>query len=264
MKRLASSLAAILAIGSAGTAQGQQAQGEEKRPTIVLVHGAFAESSSWNPVISRLVSRGYSVVAAANPLRGIKSDATDLSAIVRSIQGPVVLVGHSYGGSVISTAAHGAPNVKALVYVAGYAPEVGESASELAARFPGGTLGEALAPPVQLASGGADLYILPARFWRQFAADVPESEAIVMAATQRPVLETALSEDATAAAWKTIPSWFIYGSLDRNIPRTLHTFMARRAAARENVEIAGASHVVMQSHPAAVAGMIERAASRRR
>jgi pimeloyl-ACP methyl ester carboxylesterase len=264
MKRLASSLAAILAIGSAGTSWGQQAQREEQRPTIVLVHGAFAESSSWNPVISRLVSRGYPVVAAANPLRGIRSDAADLSAIVRSIPGPVVLVGHSYGGSVISTAAHGAPNVKALVYVAGYAPEVGESASDLAARFPGGTLGEALAPPVQLASGGADLYILPARFWRQFAADVPESEAVVMAVTQRPVLESALSEDATAAAWKTIPSWFIYGSLDRNIPRTAHNFMARRAAARESVEVDGASHVVMQSHPAAVAGLIERAAAGRR
>ena len=245
-------------------AAGAQPRGETARPTIVLAHGAFAESSSWNAVITDLQARGYPVVAAAIPLRGVASDAAYLSTIVRSIPGPVVLVGHSYGGEVISVAGNGAANVRALVYVAGYAPDAGESAVSLSARFPEGTLGPALAPPVPTVDGARDLYILPARFHAQFAADLPAGEAAVMAATQRPVTEAALAEPlAGPVAWRATPSWFIYGERDLNIPRTLHAFMARRASARETVEVAGASHVVMISHPAAVAAMIDRAASAR-
>lgn len=236
---------------------------EAPMATIVLVHGAFADSSSWNPVIARLTKDGYSVIAAANPLRSLKGDADYVARIVKSVPGPVVLVGHSYGGEVISIAAYGQPNVKGLVFVAGFAPEAGESAASLGKRFPTGTLGETLAPAVQQADGGQDLYILQARYWSQFASDVADADATVMAATQRPITAAALVEPASAGAWSTVPSWFIWGSADKNIPKALHAFMAKRAAAREAVEVNGASHVVMLSHPQQVAAMIERAAAPR-
>ncbi|QXQ06818.1 alpha/beta hydrolase [Sphingosinicellaceae bacterium] len=236
------------------------AKSPTKPTTIVLVHGAFAGSSSWNAVVTDLEADGYRVIAAANPLRSLAGDADYLARIVKSIAGPVVLVGHSYGGEVIAVAASGAANVKGLVFVAGLAPEPGESAASLGARFPTGTLGQALAPPVVQASGDKDLYIDPAKYWQQFAADVPEPAAMQMAATQRPVTEAALNDAAGETAWKTTPSWFIYGSLDRNIPAALHAFMAKRAGAKQTVEIKGASHVVMISHPHEVTRLIERAA----
>ncbi|UAJ12466.1 alpha/beta fold hydrolase [Glacieibacterium megasporae] len=231
------------------------------KPTIVLVHGAFAGSSSWNAVITDLETDGYRVVAVANPLRGLATDADYVARIVKSIDGKVVLVGHSYGGEVIAMAATGASNVKSLVFVAGLAPVAGESAASLGARFPTGTLGKALAPPVIQANGDHDLYIDQAKYRAQFAADVPQAAAMQMAATQRPVTEAALGEAAGPTAWSTIPSSFIYGSLDKNIPAALHAFMAKRAGARESVEVKGASHVVMISHPLQVARMIERAAA---
>jgi len=231
------------------------------KPTVVLVHGAFADSSSWNAVIDRLQAKGYTVVAAPNALRSVKSDAAEVGSLVKSITGPVVLVGHSYGGSVISEAADGLPNVKALVYVAAFAPEVGESAGQLAGQFPGSTLGPALAPPVTLADGGKDLYIQPDKFRAQFAADVPAPQARLMAAGQRPIADAALHEASITAAWKTLPSWFIYGSADLNIPPAAQAFMAQRAHAKAAEEIKGASHVVMVSHPDAVAKLIEKAAA---
>jgi pimeloyl-ACP methyl ester carboxylesterase len=230
------------------------------KPTIVLVHGAFAESSSWNGVVKRLLAQGYPVVAAANPLRGLHSDAEYVATIFKSIPGPIVAVGHSYGGSVITDAAAGNSNVKALVYVAGLAPDTGESAADIGDRFPGSTLGPTLAPPTTLPDGGKDLYIQQDKFPLQFAADVPKPEAKSMAATQRPVTESALHEAATQAAWKTIPSWFIFGSLDKNITEAPHEFMARRANAKETIDVKGASHVVMVSHPDAVTALIEKAA----
>jgi pimeloyl-ACP methyl ester carboxylesterase len=169
-------------------------------------------------------------------------------------------VGHSYGGSVITDASVGNPNVKALVFVAGVAPDEGESVSSLVGRFPGSTLGPTLAPGVQLPGGGKDLYILQDKFPAQFAADVPKGQAKLMAAEQRPVTELALNEASGPAAWKTIPSWFIFGSLDKNIPEAAHKFMAQRANAKATVEIKGASHVVMISHPDAVAALIKQAA----
>ena len=252
--------ALILACALPGPARAQMPKPAEGKPTVVLVHGAFADSSSWNGVVSKLTSDGFPVVAAAVPLRSLKGDADYVSSLVSSISGPVVLVGHSYGGSVISVAAAGRPNVKALVFVAGFAPETGESAASLGAKFPTGTLGATLAPPVSLTDGNSDLYILQAKYWKQFAADVPEKDAIQMAAAQRPVTQSALGEPATAMAWRTLPSWFVWGSLDRNIPASLHKFMAQRADGLEAVEVPGASHVVMISHPDVVAKMIERAA----
>jgi pimeloyl-ACP methyl ester carboxylesterase len=231
------------------------------KPTVVLVHGAFAESSSWNRVVAKLLAKGYPVVAVANPLRGVKSDASYLASALDAIAGPVILVGHSYGGNVISVAASGKSNVKALVYVSGLAPDLGESASALVGKFPGSTLGPTLAPPVTLADGSKDLYILQEKFHAQFAADVPAAEAKLMAATQRPIVAAAFDEPAGTPAWKTIPSWFLYGSLDKNIPPAVHAFLAQRAGAKKTVEIKGASHVVMMSHPDALVTLIDDAAA---
>lgn len=190
---------------------------DRAKPTIVLVHGAFADSSSWNGVSAKLLNDGYPVIAAANPLRGVASDGAFVSSLVKNIPGPVVLVGHSYGGNVISVAVGSNRNVKSLVYVAGVAPDVGESASSLGERFPGSTLGPTLAPPVPLPGGAKDLYIQTAKFHAQFAADVSAGE---------------------------------------------HAFMAQRAKSRKTLAVDGASHVVMISHPAEVAKLIEEAATK--
>ena len=242
-----------LACASPATAQ-------STKPTIVLVHGAFAESSSWNGVVAELLADGYPVVAAANPLRGLKNDADYVAGVVGSVKGPVVLVGHSYGGSVISNV-QGAGQVKAHVYVAAFALEQGESTVAMSERFPGGTLGPTLAAPVTLAGGGKDLYIQQDKFNAQFAADVPAKQAKLDAATQRPITEAALGEGSGAPAWKSVPSWHIYGDADKNIPPAAMTFMAERAGAKEIVVLKGASHVPMVSQPRAVAEIIKRAAS---
>jgi pimeloyl-ACP methyl ester carboxylesterase len=229
------------------------------RPTIVLVHGAFAESSSWNGVVAELLADGYPVLAAANPLRGLKSDADYVAGIVKSIKGAVVLVGHSYGGSVITNVNEG--NVRALVYVAAFALAQGESTVEMSDRFPGGTLGATLAAPVALPDGGKDLYIQQDKFNAQFAADVPAKQAKLDAAAQRPIAEAALGEPSGAPAWKSVPSWHIYGDADKNIPPAAMKFMAERAGSKETVVLKGASHVPMVSQPKAVAAIIKRAAS---
>ncbi|HWH89452.1 MAG TPA: alpha/beta hydrolase [Pseudomonas sp.] len=231
------------------------------KPTVVLVHGAFADSSSWNGVVRILEKDGYPVIAAANPLRSVKGDAQSVADVLASVKTPVVLVGHSYGGPVISEAAYGNANVKALVYVAAFAPEKGETAAELSGRFPGSTLGPTLAPPVALADGGKDLYIQQDKFHDQFAADVSPADAKLMAATQRPVTVAALNEAATEPAWKTVPSYFVYGDQDKNIPAQALAYMAERAHAKKTVVVKGASHVVMVSNPKVVASLIETAAA---
>lgn len=231
------------------------------KPTVVLVHGAFADSSSWNGVVKILEKDGYPVIAAANPLRSVKSDAQSVADVLASVKTPVVLVGHSYGGPVISEAAYGNANVKALVYVAAFAPEKGETAAELSGRFPASTLGPTLSAPVELADGGKDLYIQQDKFHEQFAADVSPADAKLMAATQRPVTVAALNEAATEPAWKTVPSYFVYGDQDKNIPAQALAFMAERAHSKQTVVVKGASHVVMVSNPKAVASLIETAAT---
>lgn len=232
-----------------------------QKPTIVLVHGAFADSSSWNGVVEKLRSHGYPVVAASNPLRGLGDDSAYVRQLVKSIDGPVVLAGHSYGGSVISNAAKGLEHVRALVFVAAFLPDEGESAVALSGKFPGSTLGETLRPvPVTLPGGSevADLYIEQSRFHQQFAADVPEETAAIMAVTQRPVADAALAEGASAPAWKDIPSWVLVASEDRNIPARVQTFMAERAKA--TVVSVDASHAVGVSRPGEVARLIDEAA----
>ncbi|ROM83033.1 alpha/beta hydrolase [Pseudomonas brassicacearum] len=255
MKKILSGLAFATAFAATGFANAA-----DVKPTVVLVHGAFADSSSWNGVVKILEKDGYPVIAAANPLRGVSSDAQSVASIVKNIKTPVVLVGHSYGGAVISEAAYGNQNVKGLVYVAAFTPEAGETAAELSGRFPGGTLASALSAPVELADGGKDLYIQQDKFHDQFAADVSEAEARLMAAGQRPITVAALNEAATDPAWKTIPSWFVYGDKDKNIPPQAMAFMAERAHSKQTVVVKGASHVVMVSNPKVVANLIERAA----
>ena len=256
MKKLFAAAAVATAMLSSSVVLAQSS-----KPTIVLVHGAFADSSSWNGVIRVLEKDGYPVVAAANPLRSVKSDAQYVGDIVAGIKSPVVLVGHSYGGSVISEAAHGRTNVKALVYVAAFAPLAGETAAGLSGKFPGSTLGPTLAPPVTLTGGGKDLYIQLDKFHDQFAADVPVLDANAMAAGQRPVTDAALNEPSSEPAWKTLPSWFVYGDKDKNIPPEALAFMAERAHSKQTVVVKGASHVVMVSNPARVAKVIESAAT---
>ena len=229
----------------------------EQTPTIVLVHGAFAESASWSSVVEQLQSRGHHVVAAANPLRSVAVDAAYVRDVVSAIGTPVVLVGHSYGGVVITEAAAHDDAVVGLVFVAGFAPDHGESAFQLSTMFPGSTLAEALVTH-PLTSGGNELAIRQDVFHRQFAADVPAPRAAVMGATQRPVTEAALSEPLStdAPAWRHVPSWFVFGDQDLNIPVALHRFLAERARAKSSRELAGASHALTVSEPEAVTATI--------
>jgi pimeloyl-ACP methyl ester carboxylesterase len=259
MKKITKILALATAIAASASITAQPSAAQPK-PTIVLVHGAFAESSSWDGVIAELERDGYTAVAAANPLRGVASDASAVAAFVRSISGPVVLVGHSYGGPVVTEAANGSPNVKALVYVAAFAPDRGESSLSLSAKFPGSTLGDAIVP-VERPDGVRDLFIERDKFHAQFAADVPATQAALMAATQRPVTEAALAEPSGEPAWRKLPSYSIYGSQDRNIPPAVMRFMAERAHSMKTVVIDGASHALMVSHPHEVASLIEAAAT---
>ncbi|WP_454702329.1 alpha/beta fold hydrolase [Agrobacterium burrii] len=259
MRNIPKILALAAAVGTAVTAFAQAAEPRAK-PTIVLVHGAFAESSSWNGVIGALSKDGYTAIAAANPLRSVASDAAAVASLLRSMPGPVVLVGHSYGGPVITEAANGNSNVKALVYVAAFAPDTGESSSSLSAKFPGSTLADALTT-TSLPGGGQDLYIRADRFHDQFAADVPEGEAQLMAVTQRPIAQAALAEPSKVASWRTLPSYAIYGSEDRNIPPAVMGFMAKRAGALKTVVIEGGSHALPVSHPKEIASLIEEAAA---
>ena len=237
---------------AAGAASGGPSSGGPK-PTIVLVHGGWADASSWDTVARRLQDRGYTVIAPANPLRGGQHDSAYLSSVLETISGPIVLVGHSYGGVVITNAATGNPNVKALVYVAAFAPDEGETVGQLLAMNPGS---EAAPPNLTFRPypDGVDVYITPSGFHRVFCADLPAKTAAAMAVTQRPIDAAALSEPSGVPAWKTIPSWYVVASNDEAIPPATERFMAKRAGAT-TVQIAS-SHVAMISHPAVVTDRI--------
>jgi pimeloyl-ACP methyl ester carboxylesterase len=232
------------------------------RPTIVLVHGAFADSSSWDQVIDVLLDAGHPVVAVANPLRGLAADAACVSDHLRSIEGPVFLVGHSYGGAVITNVDPEAAEILGLVYVAAFAPLPGDSCFELSAVFPGSTLGDALQAVSRSDGTTTDLLIVRERFHEQFAADVPAPRAARMAATQRPVTQEALVEPSgERSLWQQLPSWFVFGEEDRNIPKAVQHYMAERARAHRTIEIPGASHAVGVAHPGTTAGLILEAAA---
>lgn len=230
-------------------------------PTIVLVHGAFAESASWDGVVDPLRAAGHHVVAAANPLRGLATDAQSVSDLVRTIEGPVVLVAHSYGGSVISNVDADAGEIAGLVYVNGFAPDSGESCFQLAGMFPGSTLGETTVQPVPRSDGTTDLYVAADAFHDIFCADVSAPKAALMAATQRPATQEALVEPSgERPLWKPVPSWFLIGEEDRIIPAALQRYMAERAGAQRTVAIAGASHAAPVSRPDATVQLVLEAA----
>ncbi len=234
------------------------------QPTIVLVHGAFAESSSWDAVIDRLLDAGHPVIAAANPLRGLATDATAVADVVRAVEGPVVLAAHSYGGAVISNVPSDAGEIVGLVYIDGFAPAPGESCFELAGKFPGSMLGETTLRPVPRSDGTTDLFITVERFHDVFCADVPAPQAARMATTQRPASQEALVEPSgERSLWTEVPSWFLIGEDDHVIPAALQHFMAERAGARQTIEIPRASHGATVSQPHATADLILEAAASR-
>jgi pimeloyl-ACP methyl ester carboxylesterase len=223
------------------------------KPTIVLVHGAFADGSSWARVIPILQRDGYTVIAVQNPLTSLAADVETTRRVVDAQTGPVVLVGHSYGGAVITQAAAGSSNVKALVYIAAFAPEVGEPIGKFGEQYPT-ALGAALRP-----DAAGFLYIGPAQFHDLFAADLPEVETRVFAATQKPIIGAVFGTAPDQAAWKTIPSWYLVAQEDKAINPELERFYAKRMGAT-TTEIKS-SHVPFISHPAEVARLIEQAAS---
>jgi pimeloyl-ACP methyl ester carboxylesterase len=227
------------------------------KPTVVLIHGAFADAGSWDGVIGSLLEADLPVIAAANPLRGLAADAAAVSDLVRSIDGPVVLVAHSYGGAVMSNVDPDAGEITGLVFVNGFAPEAGESAFGLAAMFPGSRVGEDTVRRVPRSDGTTDLYIAPASFHEVFCADLAEPQAARLAITQRPASQEALMEPSgDHPLWRDVPSRFLIGEYDRVIPAALQHYEAQRARARRTIEIPGGSHALPVSHPAAVAGQI--------
>ncbi len=237
------------------------------RPTVVLVHGAFADASGWAAVVRILQADGYPVIAPADPLRGLTADADHIRSVVATVPGPVILVGHSYGGAVITNAARGADNVLALVYIAAFIPDEGTSVATSydLQTHPGSPLtpDALVVRPVAnpFAPGGqdADLYIRPDLFRQIFAADQNRNTAAVMAATQRPLSAFAFTEPSGAPAWKHTPSWGLVTVNDRAISPRGQRFMAERAGA--NISNVRSAHDVMVSHPNAVVRIIAEAAS---
>lgn len=254
-------IAGGIAAGAVASADGSAAS-EAQKPTIVLVHGGWADSSGWNKQVTRLQQLGYPVIAPANPLRGLASDAEYIRSLLLTIESPIVLVGHSYGGAVISNAAVGVPSVKALVYIAGFAPDKGESLLKLVTMNPGSEIGPKtlITRKYPTANGGegTDLYLTKHGFRTAFAGDVPTRLADQMWAEQRPFSEEAFGSSSGEPAWKTIRSWYLVATRDRAIPPATQRFMANRAKATITQE--KASHVPMISKPASTTNLILKAA----
>jgi pimeloyl-ACP methyl ester carboxylesterase len=223
------------------------------KPTIALVHGAFGDASSWRPVFDVLDGGEYTLLAAALPLRGLAGDVAYLEAVIDQLDGPVVLVGHSYAGCVI-TAAGVSEKVAGLVYVNAFMPDAGESITDLQGRFPTLGLGDFLQPR-PLPDGKVELSVDPDRFQEIFCPDVADDIAAFMAHAQRPLVTTSFDEPAAAAAWRTKPSWAVLGTGDRPIAPELHRFSLDRAGSALT-EVEGGSHFVMLSSPEVVAGVI--------
>jgi len=244
----------ITSVGSVGA--------DANKPTIVLVHGGWDNSTGWNAVIAKLQKSGFDVIAPANPLRSLASDAAYVSSVLDTIEGPIVLVGHSYGGAVITNAAIGHGNVKALVYIAAFAPDVGESLFQLVTMNPGSQIGPAtlITRPYPLPNGGQgiDLYLTREGVRTAFAQDLPRKTTDLMFATQRPFSQEAFVEPSGTPAWKSIPSWYLVASDDHAIPPMTQRFMAARAGAQTS-EVS-ASHVPQISQPDAVTEIILQAA----
>ena len=231
-------------------------------PTIVLVHGAFADASSWNGVIELLQQQGYTVIAPPNPLRGVTADSAYIASLLNQIDGPVLLVGHSYGGAVITNAATSAPNVVGLVFVAAFAPDEGENLGDVENGSKDSVLNAALVQYSYPAGPGGqtaiEFAINPARIQEAFAADLPPQVTALMAATQRPVAAAAFSDVCGPPAWKKLPSWAVVATGDKAAGADVVRSMAERASA-DIIEVEG-SHVIMISQPQAVTDHILKAA----
>jgi pimeloyl-ACP methyl ester carboxylesterase len=231
------------------------------KPTIVLEHGAWADASSWDKVILQLQADGFTVYAPPNPLRGVSYDSTYLADFLSTIPGPIVLVGHSYGGFVTTNAATGNPNVKALVYVDAFIPAQGDTLLGLTSAQPGSCLGGNafnFVPYPGGPAGDVDTYIKPSLVPSCFASGLPPSQAAVIAATQRPLAASTLQEPSGPPAWKTIPSWDVIGTADKVLPPAEQLFMAKRAGA--HITKVNAGHLSMIADPEAVVRVIEQAA----
>jgi pimeloyl-ACP methyl ester carboxylesterase len=243
------------------TATPESSQRTDAKPTVVLVHGAFADGSSWNGVIERLQHQGCSVIAPAVPLRGLAADSAYLASVVNQLDGPVLLVGHSYAGALITNAASDAANVVGLVFVAAFAPDTDERLGDVAATSKDSLLGMAQVQREYPTGPGGEtapeFLVDPARFREVFAADLPAEQAAVLAATQRPIAAAAFSDVSGPPAWKTLPSWALVATADKAAGSDLVRSMAQRAGA-EIVEV-DASHVVMVSQPQAVTELILKA-----
>ena len=231
-------------------------------PTIVFVHGAWADNSGFDPAIRALRAEGFRAIGASNPLRELRSDAAYVAALVRSLEGPIVMVGHSYGGAVVSNAATGNDQVKALVYLNGWVPDEGESLIQLAQLNEGSLIPDSLRPVPHTDAAGAavvDLYIEQDKFPAAFAGDVDPDTAHAMAVAQRPFTETAFGAPSGPVAWRSVPSWYLLGTEDKAIPPATQRYMAERAGATI-VEVP-ASHASMVSQPGATTDLILAAVS---
>ena len=268
---MAAALAAVsLQVSSAKAAPAADtASSVAAKPVIVLEHGAWADAGSWDGVISQLTRAGYTVFAPPNPLRGVSSDAAYLHDFLTenpALAGrPIVLVGHSYGGAVITNAAVGDPAVKALVYVDAFIPDQGQTVAGLLGKVPGSCIGGNPAttflpvPYPGAPAGSADLYLQPQEFPGCFASGLPASQAAALAATQRPLAQAAVTEASGKPAWKTVPSWAVVGTSDKVIPPAELLAMAKHAGA--HVTKVNAGHLSLISAPGAVAAVIMRAAA---
>jgi len=232
------------------------------KPTVVLVHGAFADASSWNGVIERLQRQGYTCIASANPLRGVTADSAYTASLLNQIDGPVLLVGHSYGGAVITNAASSAPNVVGLVYVAAFAPDEGENLGDLSATSKDSVLNSALVqynyPTGQGGQTSVEFAINPPKTKEAFAGDLPDQQIALIAATQRPIAAAAFSDVSGPPAWKKLPSWAVVATGDKAVGADLVLAGAQRAGA-DIIEVEG-SHVIMISQPQVVTDHILKAA----
>lgn len=237
--------------------------GHGTKPTVVLVHGAWADASGWSGVVKRLQDDGYPVAAIPNELRSLSGDAANVRAYLDTLPGPIVLVGHSYGGAVITNAATGAGNVRALVYIDAFAPDEGQAVTPLAGpdsalSVPDPTTVFTLIPPTLPPTPATDLYLKTATFLKDFANGVPSRDARILAATQRPATIGALSEPSGVPAWRTIPSWYLIGNQDRIIPPSAERAMAENAGSE--ISYFNGGHLGLISDPKSVTRVIERAA----
>jgi pimeloyl-ACP methyl ester carboxylesterase len=254
MNRVNVTTVALLAtLFSAGVADAQGTESRRGRPTIVLVHGAFADASGWQDLIPLLQDKGYKVVAVQNPLASLAGDVATTKRLIDAQVGPIIVVGHSYGGAVISGAAAGNPNVKALVYIAAFGPEAGEPVDAFLKKFPS-ELGASIAP-----DAAGFVYIGVDKYHDIFAGDLPRRQTRAMAVAQKPIFGGIFGQSSPVAAWKTIPSWYMVARQDRSLNPDLERFYAKRMNA--HITEITSSHLPFISHPREVAKLIAAAAA---